>query len=103
MIDRKITKGRIVFRQSDRWPAWVDMGWIGVATDVRGKQITFDRRVGDPQDGNRVESRKMLVWKVAAVCDTQEEVEHILDLNAKIIGMREKCEAEIKSLLSPIN
>ena len=78
MIDKKPAVGRYVLRLSDSPESWIDREWIGKITAVNGKTVTFLRHL----EGFHIpatESRKLLDWKVAAVCDTKEEVQTLLD------------------------
>lgn len=79
MIDTTPQVGRIVVRVNDEPESWLDREWTGRITAINGKQLTFDRRLEQ-----RFESRKMLVWKVAAVCDTEAELETLFAIDNEV-------------------
>lgn len=84
MIDKRIAVGRIVFRLYDGDTQWVDPMWVGKITKVSGKQVTFDRRINVGEKTRPTESRLLLDWKVACVCDTEDEVLEVLLANDQV-------------------
>ncbi len=77
MINKTPALGRLVVRKSDHPDHFIDITAIGRVSKIKGKQITYDRRVG-PTETENTESRLMLDWTVAVVCDTEGELAEIV-------------------------